>query len=133
MAAISKSGTPSLATTAPGGEAWVGSGLKAGEDIAAGDACYIKSDGKVWKSTGAAANAAAKVNGFAAKAAKAGEAVTLLRNVDLNYGSGLTPGIMVYLSGTTAGGLDTAASTGGTAPIGFVIDATRIRLTGSTY
>ena len=51
----------------------------------------------------------------------------------MNYGSGLTPGAMYYLSGTTAGGLDTATSTGGTAPIAFALDTTRIRFTGSMY
>ena len=133
MTAVSKSGTPSLSTAAPGGDAWVGSGLKAGEDIAAGDVCYIKSDGKVWRSTGAAANAAAKANGIAVKVSKSGEPVTLMRGVDLDYGSGLTPGAVYYLSGTTAGGLDTAPSTGGTAPIAFALDTTRIRFTGSMY
>lgn len=127
MADISKSGTPSLATTLPGPENTIG-GLLAGEAIAAGDACYIKSDGKVWKATGAAANAAAVVNGFAAKAASSGAAVTLLRDVTFNYGSGLIPGALYYLSGVTAGALADAASTGGTAPIGFAVDATRIRL-----
>jgi hypothetical protein len=133
MAAVSKSGTPSLATTAPGGEAWVGSGFVAGEDIAAGDACYIASTGKVLRSTGAAANAAAKVRGFAAAAAKSGEAVTLMAGCDFHYGSGLTPGTEYYLSGTTAGGLDTATSTGGTGAIAFAIDSSRIRVRQSSY
>lgn len=109
------------------------SGLKAGEALGAGDACYVKSDGLVWRSTGAAANAAAKVRGFAAEACAVGEAVTLYHDVNFRYGSGLTPGIDVYLSGATAGGLDTAASTGGTAPIGYVVDATRIHVWESRY
>ncbi len=130
MAEISKSGTPSLSTTLPGPENML-SGLVAGEAIAAGDACYIKNDGKVWKATGAAANAAARVRGFAAKAAAVGGAVTLLRDVNMHYGSGLTPGADYYLSGSTAGGLADAASTGGTAPIAFAVDATRIRAVGN--
>jgi hypothetical protein len=133
MAEISKSGTPSLATVTPGHNCQL-AGLKAGEDIAAGDACYIKaSDGLVWRSTGAAANAAAKVRGFAFKAAKSGEAVTLYHDVNFNYGSGLTPGANLYLSGTVAGGLADATSTGGTASIGYVVDATRIRVFESRY
>ena len=127
MAAVSKSGTPSLATTNPSNNSRI-SGLLAGEAIAAGDACYIKSDGKVWKSTGAAANAAAAVDGFAAIAAAAGESCTLYHDVTFRYGAGLTPGAGYYLSGTTAGGLDTAASTGGTMVIARAIDATRIRV-----
>lgn len=131
MAAIAKSGTPSLSSVLPGQDKTI-SGLLAGEAIAAGDACYIKSDGKIWKSTGAAANAAADVHGFAAKAAAVGEAVTLVFDVNFRYGAGLTPGTKVYLA-TTAGTLEDAATTGGTAPIGFVVDATRIRVWQSRY
>lgn len=108
-------------------------GLLAGAAIAAGDACYVTSGGVVALSTGVAANAAAKVRGFAAAAATSGEAVTLFFGVTFRYGAGLTPGTDVYVSGTTAGALDTAASTGGTAPIGFVVDATRIHLFQSRY
>lgn len=132
MSALSKSGTPSLCTVLPGGGCFVGSGLKAGEAIAAGDACYIKgSDGKVYLATGAAANAAALVDGFAAAAAALGEAVTLLTDVEFHYASGATPGTRYYLSGTTAGGLDTSTSTGGTVAIAKSIDATRIRVSAN--
>lgn len=133
MAAVAKSGTPSLATMIPGGGNFVGSNLKAGAAIAAGDACYIASTGLVHPSTGAAANAAAKVRGFAAAAAASGEAVTLLTDVDFHYGSGMTPGIDVFLSAATAGALSDVATTGGTAPIGFALDATRLRLFQSRY
>jgi len=126
MAAVTKSGTPSLSTLLPC-PAHQLSGLIAGEALAAGDACYIKgADGYVYKSTGAAANAAAVVVGFAAQGYAAGAGVTLFHGVTFNYGSGLTPGAVYYLSGTTAGGLDTATSTGGTTVIGFAVDATRI-------
>jgi hypothetical protein len=128
MAAVSKSGTPSPCTLLYGPEHQI-SGLIAGEAIVAGDACYIKgADGKVYKATGAAATEAAIVAGFAAKGYASGAGVTLLYGVDFYYGSGLTPGIPVYLSGTTAGGLVDAASTGGTTPIGTVVDATRVYL-----
>lgn len=132
MADIAKSGTPSLSSVLPGQDKTI-SGLLAGEAIAAGDACYIKSDGKVWKATGAAANAAAKVDGFAATAAPVGEAVTLVFDVNFYYGSGMTPGARIYLSGATAGAIADAASTGGTAPVGFVVDATRVRVWQSRY
>jgi hypothetical protein len=127
MAAVTKSGTPSVSTPVPGYEHKLPSGFYAGEAIGAGDACYIKtSDGKIYKSTGAAANAAAVVDGFAFQAYAADDPVTLLWDVNFNYGAGLSPGTFLYLSGTTAGGLDTATSTGGTVPIARVVDATRI-------
>jgi len=131
MAQIAKSGTPSLCSLLPNG-ADVLAGLIAGEDLAALDACYIKSDGLVWKSTGTAANAAAKVHGYAPKAAKAGAAVTLHKNIRAEYGSGLIPGTTIYLS-ATAGTLSDVATIGGTTPIGFVVTTTRIFLDVSRY
>jgi hypothetical protein len=133
VAEIAKSGTPAVSTPTPPTNTKI-VGLVAGEDLAAGDACYIKaSDGKIWRSTGAAANAAAKVRGYAATAMKAGEAVTLFRGVTWGYGSGLTPGADVFLSGAVAGGLADAASTGGTVAIGFCVDDQRIFLNASNY
>ena len=131
MADIAKSGTPSLCSVLPGQDKTI-SGLLAGEAIAAGDACYIKSDGKVWLSDGSAADALAKVDGFAAKAAAVGEAVTLVFDVNFRYGAGMTPGARIYLS-VNPGAIADAASTGGSAPIGFVVDATRIRVWQSRY
>jgi hypothetical protein len=107
-------------------------GKLAGEAIAAGDLCYMKSDGKIWRSNGTSANAAAKCDGIAAKDADSGQAVTIFRGVSFNYGASLTPGARVYVS-ATAGAIDDAATTGGTAPIGFVEDATKIFIHGSTY
>lgn len=132
MADIAKSGTPSLSSQTPPQHTRL-TGLVAGEDLAAGDACYVKNDGKVWRSSGAAANAAAKVRGYAFMKALAGEAVTLVWDVNFRYGASLTPGADVFLSGVTAGGLADVASTGGTAPIGYAVDATRIHLRRSTY
>jgi hypothetical protein len=127
MAAVSKSGTPSPTTLLwpPSNQH---SGLIAGEDLGAGDACYIKtSDGKVYKSTGAAANAAAQVDGFTPQAYKSGiGGVTLVFGIEFGYGSGLSAGTSYYLSGTTAGGLDTATSTGGTVVIARSVDDQRV-------
>ncbi len=61
-----------------------------------------------------------------------GEAVTLFRHVNFRYGSGLTPGGRVYV-GAAAGAIADAATTGGTAPVGFVVDATRVHIHGSYY
>ncbi len=130
MATIAKSGVPSLSSLIPGQDKTI-VGLLAGEAIAAGDLCYIKSDGKVWIATGAAANAAAKVDGMALQAAAVNEAVTLVFDVNVRYGAGMTPGARIYLG--AAGVISDVATTGGTAPIGFVIDATRIRVWQSRY
>lgn len=135
MADIAKSGTPSLSTRNPCPAHYVGSNLKAGEALGAGDACYIKgADGLVYKSVGTTTNAAAKVDGFAAGAAALGEAATLMVDVDFHYGSGLTPGARYYVSATTSGGkIADASSTGGTGSVAKAIDATRIRVNASTY
>lgn len=130
MAAVTLTGTPSLSTTVPCPAHHI-SGLLAGEAIFAGALVYIKSDGKVWLATGAAANAAAKVAGMALQAAAVGEACSIYYDVNVRYGAGLTPGAQLFLS--TGGLIVDAATTGGTAPIGFVIDATRIRVWAAKY
>lgn len=128
MAELSKSGTPSYSSVTPP-QADTIVGLLAGEDIAAGDACYIKSsDGRIWRATGAANDALARVSGFAFTAAYAGDPVTLVTNGNFRYGAGMTPQTRYYLSGTVAGGLADAASTGGTKVVAYAIDATRIRI-----
>lgn len=128
MALIAKSGTPSLASPIPTGGDLI-RGLKAGEDIAAGDVCYIASSGLIMRSDGTATGAAAVGFGIAAGAAQSGEACTLYRNVSFHYGSGLTPGAPYYV-GATAGRLDSAATTGGLVVVARAIDATRIQFTG---
>jgi hypothetical protein len=130
MAAVTLTGVPSLATPVPCPAHQI-SGLLAGEAIFAGALCYVKSDGKVWLATGAAANAAAKMRGMALQAAAVGDAVTLYHDVTVRYGAGLTPGADLFLS--TGGLIVDAATTGGTAPIGYVVDATRIRIYESRY
>lgn len=133
MAEIVKVIVPSLTSLTPAYESQH-PGLKAGEALAAGDACYIKaSDGLVYKSTGAAATAPAQVDGFAAEECAAGEAITLYHNVRFRYGSGLTPGAKLFLSGTVAGGLADAATTGGTAWVAKVIKSNVIFVKMSTY
>lgn len=127
MAALSKSGTPSMSTVLPCNGHKTPGGLVAGEAIAAGDACYIKSDGKAWKAIGTAA-VSSIVAGFAAVAAAAGEGVTLLRDVCMHYAAGMTPGTPYYVSGSVAGGLDTAASTYGVVPVARAFDATRLHV-----
>ena len=117
----------SLATVQPGPEHTI-TGLWAGETIQAGDACYIKqADGRLYRSLGAAANAAAVVDGFAAENCDATRGLTLYRGVHFNYSAGgLQPGTSYYLSGTVPGGLTDAPSTGGTTVIARSIDASKI-------
>lgn len=127
MAALTKSGTPSLSTALPC-NAHKTPDLVAGEAIAAGDACYIKgADKKAWLALGDAA-ATSIVAGFAAAAASAGEAVTLLRGVRMKYAAGMTAGTPYYLSATVGGGLDTTASAYGVVPIARAYDETRLDL-----
>lgn len=100
--------------------------LVAGEDLLAIAPCRIHSDGKVYMSNGTAANAAANVHGWTGKTYKAGEPVTLWRaGVIVEYGTGLTPGATLYV-GTTAGRLDTAATTGDAVGVALAITSTHI-------
>lgn len=119
MASYLKTITPSLAENTPCNAHRL-SGLYAGEAIAAGDPCYIKSDGLVWRSNGTAATAPAAVHGWATVPSMAGSPVTLYWNVHISYGpANATPGAKLYVS-ATPGQLDTAATTGGTAPVATV-------------
>jgi hypothetical protein len=132
MATIAKVGNPSVTTIGldPGSQKLPT--LLTGEAIAAGDACYIKNDGLIWRSIGTAANAAAKVRGFAPYKANLGESLTLVHACVFNYGASLTPGAAYFLS-LTAGAIDDAATTGGTGEIGYAVDATRIFVKASNY
>jgi hypothetical protein len=58
MATVAKTLTPSLSSVEPPQNDTV-PGLLAGEAIAPGDTCYVKSDGTVWRTNGTAATAPA--------------------------------------------------------------------------
>ena len=131
MATLVKSGTPSLASALPDASQKI-TGLLAGEAIAVGDVCYIAAAGTIFRSNGTAATAPAKCHGMAVVAAAIGEAVTLIHDVNVRYGATLTPGARYYVS-ATAGALDDAATIGGTSPVAFAIDATRIHIMLSRY
>lgn len=124
MANLTKGTNLSLASVLPSSTSRI-SGLTAGEALAKGDACYIKSDGLVWRSNGTSANAAARFKGLAATACAVGEGVTLLSNCAFDYGSSLTPGADYYVS-ATAGALSDSSTTGGTTPVAFALTATKI-------
>lgn len=105
-------------------------GLVAGEALLTAAPCYIKaSDGKVYMSNGTAANEAAELDGFTGKSYAAGEPVTLWgKGVIFEYGTGLTPGAVLFI-GATAGRLDTVATTGDAVGVARTISATHIRVT----
>src|SRR5690349_16273398 len=87
--------------------------LVAGEALTAGNAVYIKSDGKVWKSNGTAATAPAGFVGIVVKDYAVGRAVTVWSvGTRMRYAAGMTPGAPLFVSGT-AGALADAATTGG--------------------
>jgi hypothetical protein len=101
----------------------------AGEDLAAGDACYIKqSDGLVYRSNGTAATEPASFDGMTPKAYLSGAAVTLYGpGTKFEYATGMTPGIRLYL-GATAGRLDTGATTGDATGVAETITARVIQI-----
>lgn len=103
--------------------------LYAGEALDMAAPCYIKAaDGLVYMSNATAANEAAKVDGFTARAVGVGQPVTLYgAGSRFGYGSGLTPGANYYL-GATAGRLDDAPTVGGAVPIARAINTTDIRV-----
>lgn len=101
------------------------SGLIVGENIAAGDLVYVKSDGKVWRADGTAANAAARVRGMVMIPGLVAQkdAVTILHSCEVAWANALTPGIDLFLSASVLGGLATVATTGGVNPVAYVKDA----------
>lgn len=87
--------------------------LFAGMALSGGDACYIDTGGKVFKSQDTGASAAqAQVHGYTPRSYSVNEACTLFHGIEVGYtdASGGTPGAKVFLSASVAGGLDTAAS-----------------------
>lgn len=106
------------------------SGLVAGEALDVAAPCYIKtSDGKVYMSDATAANEAAEVVGFTARAVVSGQPVTLFgAGARFRYGSSLSPGAKLFV-GATAGRLDDAATVGDWEGVAEVVDATDIRIT----
>jgi hypothetical protein len=127
MATIAKTGTPSLSSVLPPQNDMI-AGLLAGEAIAPGDCCYVKSDGTVWRTNGTAATAPALFAGIylGSSNVAVGEALTLYHNVNVRYGTGLTPGARYFVS-ATPGAIDDAATVGGTVAVAFAVDATRIK------
>lgn len=104
-------------------------GLFAGENLLAVAPCYIKTaDGLVYMSNGTAVAEAAEFVGFTPRAVVSGQPVTLFSDgACFRYGafSGQA-GDLLYVA-TTAGRLDTAATTGGVVAVAQILDTTRIQ------
>lgn len=106
-------------------------GLMAGEDLEAAAPCYIKAaDGKVYMSVGSAADEAAGFAGFTARAARAGQPVTLFSaGARFHYApASLTPGATLYIA-ATPGQLDTAPTTGDEVGVARALTPSDIQVT----
>lgn len=100
---------------------------RAFEDIEAGQAVYVRNDGRVAKANAAAAGTA-RVFGLTATAVRAGQTVTVVLRGQMTGFSGLAPGTYLWLSGTTAGELATTAVAAAPTPIAYVTTASEIEL-----
>jgi hypothetical protein len=102
----------------------------AGENIETGQPVYLNADGMLYRASGAAADAAANILGFAGKTVRAGLPLTVF-GPGTRFGgfSGLTPGALLYAS-ATVGELSDAATVGGTRPIARAVTATDIIVIG---
>lgn len=105
-------------------------GYEAGEAIKKGAMCYIKSDGKVYEclaTTGSSASAAPM--GVASRQANSGEFLTLYgEGTIMQYGTGLTPGAILYLANLDAGYYDSAATNGDDAGVLLCLDAENVKV-----
>lgn len=127
MATLTRTGSPSLATTLhdPGPHQIHG---RAATDLAAGDMVYLNNVSGVptlTKANGTAATAPALSVGMMLKDTKSGEKGVAYHDVEVNYGTSLTIGTRYFVS-ATAGALDDAATTGGTVAVGFATTTTNI-------
>lgn len=106
-------------------------GLLAGEDIlTAVTPCELRSDGLVYKASGAAADSHARFLGISTRpGVKSGQPLTLYGlGTVAKYSDGLlTPGAVLFLG--TGGTLSSTASTGDAVGIAQAIDSSNIRIT----
>jgi len=131
MADVAKSPAASMDTSTGMFAPQVTGNLYAGEALSAVAPCYIKAtDGKVYMSNGAAADAAAGFDGFTPRACSINEAVALFGvGARFRYGTALVPGSSLFISATAGGGvLGDAATVGGTVAVAKAINSTDIRV-----
>lgn len=129
MADITRSAAPSMDASTGMFAPQITGSFYAGEALDSVAPCYIKAaDGLVYMSDGTAADERAKFDGFTPKAYRVGDAVTLFGvGARFRYGSALTPGQNMFISGTT-GRLSDVATVGGTVAIARAINTTDIRV-----
>lgn len=131
MANIAKYLDVSIATATIGFEHSL-SGLPAGEDMTAGDAVYLASDGTFMLAGGSTDPDTVDspiCHGFVGDGEYyTGQPVTIFDDIRMHYGDGLTPGAPVYLSSDTAGGIADAPPWTGAVAIGYAVDEHRVYL-----
>jgi hypothetical protein len=130
MALVTRLASASMDTVTGKKAAQLSGDFYAGEALDLVAPCYIKtSDGKIYMSNGTAADEAAEVVGFTARATALGQPVTLFGpGTRFRYAafSGQA-GDLLYVA-ATAGRLDTAATTGDAVGVARVVNATDIRV-----
>ena len=127
MTLLTKRALVGVSTPNPAPNHRLSGALFAGEALDTADACTLR-DGRVYRASGAAADGNARIFGWTAAPASAGEAVTLYDHVTIEYSTGLSMGTLFYLSGDTPGGLDTDPSPGGAVPCAVALDSTRVHV-----
>lgn len=101
-----------------------------GEDVTSpATPLEMRSDGKLWKASGAAADSHARIYGWSTRAAKAGMSMTTVGvGTIFKYSDeGLTPGAIYFLG--TGGTLSSTASTGDAVGCCQAKDESNIRIT----
>ncbi len=127
MSEIKKVGTPTVVSVLTLSANRL-SGAQAGEALAAGDACHVGGDDRVYRSRATAPDGADSVRGFAAADASQNAPATLVFDVTLRYGAGLPAGASLYLSTIVPGGLADSPAATAQPEVAFVVDDTRIHV-----
>lgn len=105
------------------------SGLFAGEALTAAAPCYIDTDGTVKMSTSASSviSTESKYIGFTADSVASGGPVTLFgKGTRFNYADSMTPGTLLFTSGSAGYLSDAAVLSGDIAPVAMAITETDI-------
>lgn len=124
MAAVAKSGVPSMCSVEPApADLWV-PGMAAGAAIGAGDVLELRSDNLIYPATVAAATK--RRIGVAFRSCDIGENPTVVVGQRFNYGVGLSARVPKQVYVSTAGALDDA-QVGSEPAVGFIYDDTRIQ------
>lgn len=135
MAALTRVGKPSLATTLADPGAHQIKGRVASGGLSAGDMVYLTAVSGVptlAKANGTALDALALDVGMVLDDLPAGEKAVAYHGVEVRYASGMTAGTRYFVSNAAAGGLDTTASTGGSVARAFATNDTNLYILSPT-